>query len=125
MSWDAWIFSARLAWGNLSLRWTSIAVAILTVGASILFIASVLPSAISQHGFAFRYNVYFGINEVQEWPWVFFLPMIWLVITAIDLIVLYGYYRTDPVLSKTLLALSLAWAFPWMSLLFYLTIINS
>lgn len=125
MNWSAWLLSAKLAWNKPFLRWsTVIALATCIIGSG-FFIATVLPEAVRNNAFAFHYNVYFGIDEVKTWPWVFFLPALWTGVTIIDLVVAYGLYRTDAVFANTSAALALAWSLPWVSYLFYLSVLNT
>jgi|JI8StandDraft_1071087.scaffolds.fasta_scaffold37463_6 hypothetical protein len=124
MNWSAWLLSAKLAWGKPFIRWATITSVVLCVGTSALFIAAVLPEAVRNSAFAFHYNVYFGIDEVRDWPWIFFLPGLWLLLTVIDCLVAFGLYRTDAVLANASAALALTWAVPWMSYFFYLSILN-
>ncbi|HPF95350.1 MAG: hypothetical protein KC582_04830 [Candidatus Magasanikbacteria bacterium] len=125
MNWSTWLLSAKLAWGKPFLRWSTIISVALCLVTSGLFIATVLPEAIQNNAFAFHYNVYFGIDEVKTWLWVFFFPGIWFVLTMLDSLVAYGFYRTDAVLANTSAALALVWALPWMSFLFYLSLLNT
>lgn len=124
MNWSAWLLSAKLAWGKPFLRWSTILSISLCVVSSAFFIAGILPEAMHNHAFAFHYNVYFGIDEVKDWPWLFFLPGLWLVFTVADCLIALGLYRTDAVLANAAAALALAWALPWMSFFFYLSVLN-
>ncbi|HVM90396.1 MAG TPA: hypothetical protein VMU11_00680, partial [Verrucomicrobiae bacterium] len=75
--------------------------------------------------FAYHYTVYFGIDDLRAWWWVFFLPSVWIVLTVFDLLIAYGVFRRDQVLSSCLFALAALWAFPWLATLFYLSVINA
>lgn len=121
---DAWLFSAKLAWDNLWIRWTSILTVLLVLGMSGFYLWNTLPSA-QEHGyFVMHYNFYLGIDDVRSWPWLFFLPVVWLVMTLADILVAYGFYRQDSHLSLSLILLAFAWSLPWAGALFYLSFIN-
>jgi hypothetical protein len=72
-----------------------------------------------------HYNIYVGIDDVRGWEWVVALPMVWLVLTLLDITFAFGTYRSDQVLASTLVGLALFWSLPWAIFLFYLTVINS
>ncbi len=124
-SFDAWMLSARLTWGRPALRVASIAALSISIVVGIWFIAQVLPSARANGTFAYHYNIYVGIDDLRGWRWIFFLPGVWIGLTAFDLAVAYGLYRTDGILSSSLIILALLWSLPWSVALFYLTVINS
>ncbi|MCK9360919.1 hypothetical protein M0Q28_01690 [Patescibacteria group bacterium] len=122
---DAWMLSARLAWGRPALRVASIAALSISIAVGLWFTAQVLPSAKANGTFAYHYNIYVGIDDLREWWWVFVLPGVWVGLTVADLLAAYGLYRTDDILARSLIILALLWSLPWSVALFYLTVINS
>ncbi len=88
------------------------------------FVLNVLPSAKSHGSLIYHYNIYLGIDDVRGWEWSLILPGIWLLMTLVDVALAYGEFRTDKHLSAALVSLALAWSFPWMGALFYLSILN-
>lgn len=124
-SFDAWLFSARLAWGRPWLRWASVVALIVSLGTGTWFVAQVFPSARANSTFAFHYNIYVGIDDLRGWGWVLVLPAAWLILTLSDILIAFGMYRADQILSSALVGLALLWSLPWTVALFYLTVINS
>ncbi len=122
---DAWLFSARLAWGRPWLRWASVGALFLSLTTGAWYVTQVLPSARANGTFAFHYNIYVGIDDLRGWGWVFVLPAAWLVLTCADILLAFGIYRADQILASSLVGLALLWSLPWAVALFYLTVINS
>lgn len=122
---DAWMLSARLAWGRPWFRVVTLAAFLFSVAVGVWFILQVLPSARTNGTFAYHYNIYVGIDDLRAWWWVFVLPGAWVLLTGLDIVLAYGTYRTDVVLSNALAVLALLWSLPWSVALFYLTVINS
>lgn len=127
MSWmtlDGWWLSARLAWSRPWMRWSALISVAASIGISIWFLATTLPSIRRHDAFIYHYNVYLGIDDVRVWPWVFFLPSVWVAVTLLDLVLAYGLYRSDALLARALATLAFVWAFPWAGALFYLSLVN-
>lgn len=124
MNLDAWWFSAKLAWGNLLIRWLTILTFFLVIAVSVFYIWHTLPAAQSRGYFVMHYNLYLGIDDVRSWPWLFLLPAVWLVFTLADIAAAFGSYRVDQHLSLSLVLLAFAWSLPWAGALFYLSLIN-
>ncbi len=122
---DAWLFSARLAWGRPWLRWASVTALIVSLGTGIWFVSQVLPVARVNGTFAFHYNIYVGIDDLRGWVWVLLLPAAWLALTLSDILLAFGVYRADQVLASVLVGLALLWTLPWAVGLLYLIVINS
>ena len=125
MNFDAWFFSAKLAWGNLLIRWLSIVTIFLVVAMSGFYVWQIFPSVKGRGYFIMHYNLYLGIDDVRNWPWVFVLPIAWLIITLIDLAFAYGVYRLDVHFAVSLALLAFSWSIPWSGALFYLTFMNA
>lgn len=122
---DAWLFSARLAWGRPWLRWASVVAVVVSLATGTWFVSQVLPAARVNGTFAFHYNIYVGIDDLRGWGWVLVLPVAWLALTLSDILIAFGLYRADQILASSLVGLALLWSLPWAVGLFYLTVINS
>lgn len=125
LSFDAWALSARLAWGRPWFRIASLFAVFASMFVGSWYVTQVLPSAKANGTFAYHYNIYVGIDDLRSWWWVFAFPAAWIGLTAADIIIAYGLYRTDVILASALLGLALLWSLPWSVALFYLTVINS
>lgn len=125
MTVDGWLFSAHLAWGKTWIRVATVFALAASLGVSAWFLAGVVPSARENGTFAYHYNIYLGIDDVRPWGWAFALPAAWVGLTALDLLIAYGLYRTDAVIASTLIALTALWALPWAGSLFYLALANT
>ena len=88
------------------------------------FLEQVLTIGRHHQTLAVHYNVYVGIDDVRSWQWSLFLPLGWLVVTAINLFCSYIFYRRDPQVALSLLLFSGLTCIPWMAFLFYLTVLN-
>lgn len=121
---EPWLFSARRAWHNPLLKWIALATAVIVVAATGFYLWKTLGHARESGTVVLHYNIYLGIDDVVAWPWAFFWPGIWLVLTGLDIILAFGWYRTDPHLSTSLFVFAAAWAIPWALALYYLTLAN-
>jgi len=124
MNWDAWVFSAKLAWHRPILRWTALmTLAIAVVGAAV-FYYKVIPPRRHAGTAIIHYNIYLGIDDVRAWPWIFLFPSVWLLVSLVDLLVAFGYYHHDPFLSSSLIYLAFLSALPCAGALLYLARMN-
>ena len=124
MTFSAWLFSAKLAWGKPWMRWLSLIALIFPIIVGNLFLLQVVPSAQSQGNIVYHYNIYLGIDDVRAWWWAILLPLTWFVLTLIDVVIAYGVYRIDSHFSAALISFSIAWSLPWAGALFYLYLFN-
>jgi len=124
MTFSAWLFSAKLAWGKPWMRWLSLGAIALPILVGAAYILQVLPSAQSRGSLVYHYNIYLGIDDVRTWVWALVLPIVWLLFTLADILVAYGMYRTDSHVSAALVSFALAWSLPWAGALFYLSLFN-
>src|SRR5690349_20842054 len=125
MTLAAWLFSARLAWSRHWIKLACVLALTLSLAGSGWFLARVLPVARASGTFAYHYTIYFGIDDLRAWWWVFVLPAAWVGLTLFDLLFAFGSYRKEPILSSSMFALAALWGFPWLVTLFYLAVINS
>lgn len=121
----AWLFSAKLAWSRHWIKFATFAALGLSVAGSIWFLGRVVPIAEASGTFAYHYTIYFGIDDLRPWWWVFILPAVWVGMTIIDLLFAYGTYRKEPILASCLFAMAALWGIPWLFTLFYLALINA
>ncbi len=124
MTWEAWAFSAKRAWLNPFVRWTTVATALLLIVGTTFFFWRTLSRPRQNGSVILHYNVYLGIDEIGAWPWAFLLPGVWLAATALDLAFAYGSYRADPHLAVSLVASAALLAIPWAVALYYLSVVN-
>ena len=122
MTREGWVLSARLAWSRPAMRWTAILALTVCIAVSVWFLVVTAPAAERHDAFVFHYNIYLGTDDVRAWPWVFSLPAAWLVLTLADMTAAFGLYRTDLFSSRALAALAVTALFPWMGILFYLSL---
>lgn len=124
MTFSAWLFSAKLAWGKPWMRWFSILALALPLLVGTAFIFQVAPATQARGNLVYHYNIYLGIDDVRAWWWAIVLPSVWLGLTLADLVVAYGVYRTDAYASAALVSFAFAWGLPWAGALFYLSLFN-
>ncbi len=94
------------------------------LGMCIFYFWNTIPAAKSHEFFVMHYNLYLGIDDVRNWQWLFFPPIVWIGITLLDIALAYGMYRTDSYFSLSLILLAFAWSLPFSVALFYLTFVN-
>ena len=82
--WSTWTLSAKLAWQHPLVRWLWLCVALMFVGTVPFFVYRLLPHAYRSGTVVLHYNVYFGIDRIQTWGWMFFLPFLWLCLLVFD-----------------------------------------
>lgn len=124
MNLDAWIFSAKQAWKHPVLRAATVAALAISFAGSAFFLWKTLPARHGSGTLILHYNVYFGVDEIRSWEWVFLLPAAWIILTVADVVIAYGFHHTDPHFSAALILLSCAWSIPWIITLYSLTRIN-
>lgn len=125
MKLDAWVFSARLAWSHHWIKLASVIALVSSIAGGGWYFANVFPLAKEGGTFAYHYTVYFGIDDLRAWNWVFVLPVAWVGLTIADVLIAFGAYRKEPILASSLLMLAVLWAIPWLATVFYLVVINS
>jgi hypothetical protein len=125
MRFAAWLFSARLAWSRHWIKLATLLALGMSLAGSAWFLGRVLPIAKAGGVFAYHYTIYFGIDDLRGWGWVFVLPSAWIALTVIDLLFAYGTYRKDQILASCLFAIAVLWGIPWIFTMFYLALINA
>jgi len=124
LKFDAWLFSAKLAWHHPWIRWMSLLTGGLVIGVCLFFFWSTIPATHQHEFFVMHYNLYLGIDDVRGWEWLFLFPSVWFIVTLLDFIFAYGLYRTDAYFSLSLMTLAFTWSLPFSIALFYLSFVN-
>ena len=124
MNWEEWKFSLEVAWDDPWYRWQSIVTVLAAAVGSIFFLWKMIPVGIRSGLLVFHYNLYFGIDEVLPWVWIFALPAGLLVLIAFDLLASGNLLRKDRIASRVLL--SVATSFTLFAIVwgFFLTTVN-
>ncbi len=124
MNWEEWKFSLEVAWDDPWYRWQTIATVAAVLGGSAFFLWRMVSVGVRTGLLVFHYNLYFGIDEVMPWTWIFALPGALTVLVAIDLVASGHLFRKDRIVSRVLLCA--ATAFTIFALIggFFLTTVN-
>lgn len=124
MNWEEWKFSLEVAWDDPWYRWQTITTVAAAVGGSAFFLWRMAPVGARTGLLVFHYNLYFGIDEVLPWAWIFVYPGALIVLVAIDLFASGHLFRKDRIVSRVLLCT--AAAFTALALIggFFLTTVN-
>lgn len=124
MRWDAWRFSAKLAWQDPFVRWASISVVLFCTSISAFVLWKLIPIGLRSGVLTFHYNIYLGIDDVRSWPWIFVPLAAMLVAFLLDIGLALGLYRKDMLAARAIVGLSLALCILWGAGLFFLTLVN-
>ncbi|OGL78216.1 hypothetical protein A3E39_03095 [Candidatus Uhrbacteria bacterium RIFCSPHIGHO2_12_FULL_60_25] len=124
MNWEEWKFSLEVAWDDPWYRWQSIATVAAVLGGSAFFLWRMAPVGVRTGLLVFHYNLYFGIDEVLPWMWIFVFPGALIVMVVIDLLASGHLFRKDRIVSRVLLCT--ATVFTIFALIggFFLTTVN-
>jgi hypothetical protein len=106
MTFDEWKFSLEVAWDDPWFRWQSIVTIVATFIGSAFFLWRLIPEGLRSGVLVFHYNLYFGIDEVLPWQWIFAFPAVLISIVIIDFLAAGDLFRKDRVTSRTLLTMS-------------------
>lgn len=123
MRWESFFQSATLAWQRRSFRYFCLSVAGVIIFFSGWYLWSILPLR-HQPDIVFHYTIYLGIDDTRAWPWLFFPVGGWWLIVAVDFLLAFLYYRSDPLAAWTLVTLSLIASVPWAFSLYSLLRVN-
>lgn len=121
---DDWRFSAKRAWQNRFMRWTTIVTGLVIVAASVFFLWRLIPEGLRSGILVMHYNVYLGIDNVQAWQWIMVFPAGMMAIYLINILTALGLYRPDELAAKTLVGFTAALTVLWCTSLFFLVLIN-
>ncbi len=123
MPWEAFLFSARVAWQRPRFRWMTIGIVTFVVAFGLYFLWRIFPLR-SHPDVVVHYTIYLGIDEVRHWSWLLAPLLVWWGLVALDVFGAFLYYRTDPFAAWTLLVLAGAASIPWAIALYSLMQVN-
>ncbi len=125
MTLAAWLFSAKRAWQDPWIKGVTVFTVVFGIIGSAWFIAHMLPLRHATHGrLVLHYSVYFGIDAIKPWGWLFALPVCWIVSVMIDVVWSLGVYREDAYQAWAILFVASISSIPWMMTLWHLIGIN-
>lgn len=125
MTFESWLFSAKRAWQDPWVRGIAVLSSLCVLIASAWFSWQIVGLRHAPQGLlVLHYNVYFGIDALRAWGWMFVFPAVWILCTCIDLLWMFGVYREDLYQAWALLFLMIVWSIPWTMLLWHLVRIN-
>lgn len=123
--WTDWRFSARLAWQDFWFRLICLVALVLFILTTAFILFRLLPLGWRSGVIITHYNIYLGIDDVRSWPWIFFSPVLALVLAKIDVLVALGMYRRDRLASLSLLIVMLVSILLWATASFFLVLVNA
>lgn len=124
MRFEAWRFSAKLAWQDRFVKWMTLGTLFFTVIVVGFSVWKMVPTVFRSGILTYHYNIYLGVDDVRVWQW-FFVPIgIIFLVQIVNAGVGYGVYRQDKLATRSLLGLSAAITLLWATSLFFLVIIN-
>jgi hypothetical protein len=99
-----WRLAIEITWDDPWLKWQTIATIGLFFVTTALYMIRLIPIGVRNGVLVFHYNLYFGIDDVRAWPWMFAVPAVATAIVGIDLAVSFLLYRHDRIASRILLS---------------------
>ncbi len=117
--------SARLAWHRPWFRALTLGLLGFALVASIAFLVALEPVIRESNTIVFHTNVYFGIDDVRPWQWIFLWPGLWVSTVIGGVLAAFGVYQRDALLAYSLLVWLLAWSCPWAIGLYYLMLFST
>jgi len=124
MQWDDWRFSAKRAWQNGFIRWTTVATGLVVVAASALFLWRIIPEGLRSGVLVMHYNIYLGIDSVKPWQWIIVLPAVMLAVFLVNTLLALGLYRPDELAAKALVVFTAVLTVLWCIASFFLVVVN-
>lgn len=121
---NAALFSVKLAWKHVFLRWSVLFLFIIAGCVSSLFLLRVIPAARQEGVVVLHYSVYLGVDELRPWPWIFLLPAVFFFGLALDLMYALATFQRDAFLAYAAMTFGWFWTIAWIGALFYLTLAN-
>jgi hypothetical protein len=106
MTLEEWKFSLEVAWDDPWYRWQSIVTIAATAIGSLFFLWRLIPEGLRSGVLVFHYNLYFGIDEVLPWQWIFAYPAALMLIVLINFFAAGDLFRKDRIASRALLTMS-------------------
>ena len=124
MTWEAWKFSAKLAWQDRYLRILGISTLVAFVVWTGFFSWRLIPEGMRSGVLVMHYNVYLGIDDVRPWPWIALSPSAFLALYTIDLVIAAGMYRSDAIAARALATIGSVTGILWGISSFFLILVN-
>lgn len=125
MRWEEWRFSARLAWQDRFVRWTTLSSVPICVGMSAFLLIRLIPEGLRTGVLSLHYTIYLGIDDVGPWPWIFLVPGGMLLLLIADGLLVYGLFRKDALAARALAGLALITSLIWAVTSFFLIAVNA
>ena len=125
MKWDEWRFSARLAWQDHFVRWTTLGTAIFCCVITGFVLWKLLPIGLRSGVLTFHYTIYLGIDDVRAWPWIFYPLGTMFGVFLLNLLISLGVFRQDELAARALVGLAGGIAVIWGVGMVFLTRVNS
>ncbi len=125
MTFESWLFSAKRAWQDPWVKGAIVCTALVVLVGSVWFSWQVIHLRHAPQGLlVFHYTIYFGIDAMKPWGWMFVLPLTWILWTVVDVLWAFGVYREDMHQAWALLFAASVWSIPWMMTLWHLVRMN-
>lgn len=124
MRWDEWRFSAKLAWQDRFVRWTTLGTALFHIGITAFVLWRIMPGMLRTGIVTYHYNIYLGVDDVRTWQWIIAPLATMFAVIVVNAFVGFGVYRQDRLAAKALLGLSIALSLLWATAFFFLVTIN-
>lgn len=124
MTWDAWKFSAKLAWQDRFIRIFGILCIVAFLAWTGFFIWRLVPEGLRSGVLVLHYNVYLGIDDVRSWPWILAAPFAVLGFLLADFVIAAGIYRSDAIAARALVLTGIVTAILWGISSFFLILVN-
>jgi hypothetical protein len=125
MRWEEWRFSARLAWQDRFVRWTSVASVAIVVAMSVFLLVRLIPEGLRTGVLSLHYTIYLGIDDVGPWPWIFLVPAGMIILLLVDGAILYGIFRRHALAARAFAGLALVTSIVWALTSFFLIAVNA
>lgn len=103
----AWFYSVQHAWRKSFFRLITIGLAVFYVVTTCIFFWLILPARKQSGTLIVHYNIYFGIDDVRQWAWIFLLPCLWLFFLVCDVVFALSISKYDPQAASSLLVIAL------------------
>lgn len=124
MTWEEWRFSARLAWQDPFIRWTSIATTFFCIGMSAFMLWRLIPEGARAGVLTLHYNIYLGIDEVGPWEWIFIFPGMMFAVLVLNTMFSCGCFRVHSLAARTIMLTTAMLAVLWGVGSFFLILVN-
>lgn len=124
ISFDAWRFSAKLAWQDRFVRYVGLGTLFLIMAWSAFLLVRLVPEGVRSGVIVMHYNIYLGVDDVRAWPWIIALPAVMFAVYVLNTAIAAGIFRADALAARTLVALALGVTIIWGIATFFITLVN-